>query len=370
MYMTLYLFGAFLLSFVCGLVFTPLILAYCKRKKLYDIPNERKVHTNAVPRMGGISFFPSMSIAFITILFFLTPTNRHIISLNIWNAVFLVGLFLIYVTGIVDDLMGLKAHTKFTIQTLTAGLLPLSGLYINNFYGLLGIYEVPAYVGVPLTIFIMVFIDNAINLIDGIDGLAAGLSLLALAGFLCYFIQYGVFVRTYSILIAGLIGALLAFGYFNIFGKPERNTKLFMGDSGSLSLGYTLGFLSIRCAMDNTNIWPMRPEALLVPATLLFVPMADVVRVTLYRIIHHMPLFKADKNHIHHKLMRAGLSQHQALAVILVFSIFIIVINSFFYNTIHFSWILVLDGLLYSFINIFINRKMGIELKSVEKWKN
>ena len=354
--MTIYLLGAFLLSLICGLVFTPLILDFCKRKRLYDIPNERKIHKNATPRMGGISFFPSMMTAFFIVLLFTPVVEEHTLPVNIWSAVFLIGLLFIYGIGIVDDLVGLKATTKFTIQIATACLLPFAGLYINNLYGLFGIYEIPYWLGVPLTVFIIVFIDNAINLIDGIDGLAAGLSLIALGGFLAYFVYYGVFVNTYSILVAGMIGALIAFSYFNLFGNAERNTKIFMGDSGSLSLGFILGFLAIKCASNNPNIWPVRSEALLVPITLLFVPMADVVRVTLYRIIHHKPLFNADKNHIHHKLMRSGMSQHQALLTILGLAVAYAAINFGLYPLLNFTWIIIIDVFIYSLVNVCINQ--------------
>ena len=308
--------------------------------------------------MGGISFFPSMLVAFIVVLLFLPMSAEHTLPINLWSVIFLMGLLVIYITGIVDDLTGLNASTKFAVQIATGCLLPCAGLYINNLYGLLGIYEIPNYVGIPLTIFVMVFIDNAINLIDGIDGLAAGLSLLALAGFLAYFIHYEVFVHTYSILAAGMMGALIAFSYFNLFGKTERNTKIFMGDSGSLSLGFILGFFAVKCASDNTAIWPTRPEALLVPISLLFVPMADVVRVTLYRFFHHQPLFNADKNHIHHKLMRAGMNQHQTLTTILGLALVYICLNYGLYSFIGSTWILLIDILLYCLVNICINIKL------------
>ncbi len=355
--MTLYILGAFVLSTICGFVFTPIILDFCKRKRLYDLPNERKVHKNAIPRLGGISFFPSMFISFFLVLLF-TPTHeQYTIPLNVWTAVFSVGLLLIYGVGIVDDLVGLNAVTKFSFQILTAVMLAFSGLYINNLYGLFGIYEISASAGIPLTIFLIVFIDNAINLIDGIDGLAASLSLLALTGFLVYFLYYGVYTNTYCILIAGMMGALVAFLYFNLFGKPEQNKKIFMGDSGSLSLGFLLGFLSIKCAMYLPNTWPWRPEAIMVPLTLLFVPAADVVRVTLHRMRHCKPLFNADKNHIHHKLMRTGLSQRQTLLVILALSIFFIMMNCLMYRFIGPTLIIMTDIVLYCVVNACINLK-------------
>ncbi len=355
--MIIYLLGAFILSTLCGFVFTPLILDFCKRKKLYDIPNERKVHKNATPRLGGISFFPSMLTAFVVILLFTPALGQQTLPVNVWSVMFLLGLLLIYGVGIIDDLVGLNATTKFFVQIITASLFPMAGLYINNLYGLLGIYEIPFYIGCPLTIFILVFIDNAINLIDGIDGLAAGLSLLALAGFLVYFIYHDVFVNTYNILVAGMMGALIAFSYFNLYGKAERNTKIFMGDSGSLSLGFILGFLAVKCTMNNTSIWPARPDALIVPLTLLFVPTADVVRVTLHRLYHHKPLFLADKNHIHHKLMRAGLTQHQTLITILLLATGYIVLNSVFYHVLPITFIVIIDIVLYCLFNVCINQK-------------
>ena len=356
--MIIYILGAFILSMVCGAFFTPMILDYCKRKKIYDIPNERKVHTKAIPRLGGISFFPSMVLGFAVCLVIIASNGGIDHPFSIWSAGFLVGLGLMYVVGIVDDLFGLNATTKFIAQICSACLLPMAGLYINNLYGLFGITEIPALVGIPLTIFIIVFICNAINLIDGIDGLAAALSFLALGGFLIYFMHYQVFRHTYSILAAGLMGAIVVFLYFNIFGKPERNTKIFMGDSGSLSLGYTLGFLAIKTTMDVPYIWPYRPEALLVATTLLFIPTADVVRVTLYRLFHKKPLFRADKNHIHHKLMRTGLNQHQALLCIIALTILICVFNFLTYSTLSITVILLADIAIYCCVNGVINLKM------------
>lgn len=356
--MIIYLLGAFMMSLVCGLIFTPLILDFCKRKKLYDIPNDRKVHKNAIPRLGGISFFPSMMLAFAAMLFYFTQSYRYSIPMNTWSVGFLFGVAVIYFTGIIDDLIGLNASTKFIVQILTACLFPIAGLYINNLYGLFGISEIPYYIGVPLTVFIIVFIDNAINLIDGIDGLASALSFIALTGFLAYFSYYHVFVYTYSIIAAGTMGALTAFMYFNMFGRPERNTKIFMGDSGSLSLGFTLGFFAVKCAMNNEQIWPERAEAILVPTTLLFVPVADVVRVILFRLRHGLHLFSADKNHIHHKLMCMGMTQHQALCIILLLAISYIALNGLlFWWGLSVTVIVIVDILLFCIVTTWINHR-------------
>lgn len=317
---------AFLISVLSGFILIPLIMKFCQRKKLYDIPDERKVHKNNVPRLGGLSFMPSMMLAcFLALLMMGHNEGRDAIHISLWACCFLLGLIMIYTMGIIDDLLGLDAKTKFFVQIIAATMLPLSGLYINNLYGFLNISDIPFWVGAALTVFIIVYIDNSINLIDGIDGLAAGLSFLALGGFLTCFIQYG--LLTYCILIAGLMGVLVPYLYFNICGDPEKKQKIFMGDSGSLTLGFILGMLFVKYAMNNPAIMEYRRDGLTTSITMLLVPMFDVVRVVITRMYHRRSLFQADKNHLHHKWMRAGLSQHATLFAIILTAIFFGVIN-------------------------------------------
>ena len=132
--MIIYILATFIVSAVCGFIFTPLILDFCQRKNLYDIPNGRKVHKNATPRMGGVSFFPSMLTASLLVLLFYPGIEGRNLTLNIWTVSFLMGLIIIYALGIIDDLVGLNALTKFTVQILGGCLFPLCGLYINNLY--------------------------------------------------------------------------------------------------------------------------------------------------------------------------------------------------------------------------------------------
>ena len=123
------------------------------------------------------------------------------------------------------------------------------------------------------------------------------------------------------------MGVLVPYLYFNVLGSVEKKQKIFMGDSGSLTLGFILGFLFIKFAMDNPNVMPFRKDSLLLSFTMLIVPMIDVVRVVIARTLHRRPLFQADKNHIHHKLMRAGMTQHQALITILLLALAFTTIN-------------------------------------------
>lgn len=189
---------------------------------------------------------------------------------------------LLYLTGIADDLVGVRYRQKFAIQIFCACLFPLSGLWINDLYGLFGIHELSAYVGIPFTVLTVVFITNAINLIDGIDGLASGLSSVALLVFTFLFISKGLW--SYAMLSAGTFGVLVPFFYYNVFGSVERARKIFMGDTGSLTLGYTLSFLAIKYSQHNTDIMPYTEGAFLIAFSTMIIPAFDVVRVVLVRI--------------------------------------------------------------------------------------
>lgn len=344
---------AFTLSITYGLIFIPRILRYCKDRKLYDIPNQRKVHKNPIPRLGGISFLPSMLIATIIALLAWSYTNDgKKIEISPWTIYFALGLFIIYAIGLIDDVFGVSAKKKFLVQIFVSSLPPIAWLYINNFYGFLGIEQVSFWVGAPLTVFILVFIMNAINLIDGIDGLSAGLSLIALVGFFYCFFSEGIWI--YSILIAGLIGVLIPFLYYNVFGDAEKGQKIFMGDSGSLTIGYILGVLLVKFCMVNPHIAAYRKESIFLSITLLIVPIFDVCRVIIVRLIHKQGIFRPDKNHIHHKLMRTGISQHQALISILALAMFFIGFNMLCLNILDTTLTILTDICIYSIFNIFI----------------
>ena len=348
--------ASFGLSVLFGLMIIPLIVRFCRRKGLYDHPDMRKIHKTNIPRLGGISFFPAMMLAaFVVIMAHGQNTGiDNKIAFSRWTLTFFISILIVYGIGIVDDILGLGAKTKFTGQAIAALLLPLSGLYVNYLYGFMGIGEIPFWLGLPLTVFVIVFACNAINLIDGIDGLSAGLSFIALSGFLVCFMSDGLFY--YSVLIAGLMGVLTAYAYFNIWGKPEKKTKIFMGDSGSLTLGFILGFLFVKYVMVNPQSTIFHDDAFSVAFTLVIVPMFDVVRVSLARMSHHRHIFKADKNHIHHKLMRAGLTQHQTLCTILAMALLFIAVNFLLVRYLGVTWIVMVDVVLWTALNFLLNR--------------
>ena len=360
-YWILYFIITFVLSFGITVGFTPSLLKLCRRKGIYDLPNERKVHHNKIPRLGGILFTPSMLIgvagSFVAMLLLDNSDQLHI---NLSTILIVIGMFLLYLIGILDDLFGMRASIKFLIQIIVSMFLPFCGLYVHNLYGLFGVYEIPLYLGYPLTVFVSLLIVNAINLIDGIDGLASSLSLIAISAF--GFLYYQQHIMLNTLYCIGLVGSVVAFLLFNLFGSPERNTKTFMGDTGSLTLGYALAFLAIRYIMTpgiplSQQGTSLHPTALLVPYTLLLVPCFDLVRVAVVRLIHHKPIFHPDKTHIHHKCMQAGFGMHQSLALILALQVFFCALNATLVacdaST---TLIVLLDVITFSLFNLWLNK--------------
>lgn len=355
-----------LISIILSALIIPRILVVAFRKKLFDIPNERKVHNGIVPRLGGISFVPTIlfALSFTTGLRYLIgyeiPAERlHFIIPEFYFMA--CGLTLLYLSGIKDDLVGLRYRSKFVVQIIAASLIPLSGLWINNLYGLFGIDELTPWLGIPFTILLTVFIVNAINLIDGIDGLASGLSsisLLALGSLFLYHDQW-----IYAMLAFSTLGVLLPFFYYNVFGKVDRCKKIFMGDTGSLTLGYILAFLAISYTNYNPERALYSEGAIVVAFSTLIVPMFDVIRVILVRVRNHTGLFEADRNHIHHKLLNMGLTQRQAMLMIVSMACLFSAINILLIPFVNNNILVIADVLFWISINYYFNSILNHKLK-------
>ena len=321
-----------LLALIVSLLFTciamPWLLKFCKKRGLYDVPDERKVHANNIPRLGGSLFVPAMLVGMSVALFFMNQQPDGLPFIKVSTFLIFTGILIIYLIGLLDDLLGLPARFKFIVQFIAALFLPCCGLYINNMYGLFGLYELPMYIAYPITIFLNLLIVNSINLIDGIDGLASGISVIALIAYLILFTALG--VVSYTVFAAALIGAVLVFMYYNLFGNIEKGTKTFMGDTGSLILGYALAYLTIKYAMYNPNVLPDRPYALIMAFTFLIIPVFDLTRVAFSRLFNRKSIFHPDKTHIHHLCMQTGLSMRWTLVTILCLQIFFVLINYIF----------------------------------------
>ena len=337
---------SFIISLIMARILIPEISVISVKKKLFDQPNERTSHTGAISRLGGLSFYPTilftMSLVMVLRLVYGEPiVEELILSMVIQLLLLLCGLTMLFFVGIADDLDGVSYRKKFVVQILAACLLPMSGVYINHFYGLFGIQEIPEWVGMLLTVGLCVFITNAINLIDGIDGLASSLSGVAFAMFAYLFYIQGLF--SYSILSISALGVLAPFFFYNVWGRTEKSTKIFMGDTGSLTLGYILSFLSIKYAMFNSEVIEFSSGAILISFVSLLVPCFDVIRVVLVRLRTGKHAFKPDRNHIHHKFLDMGISHRRTMTIILLISCGFCVSNLLLYTHVNINILFVAD---------------------------
>lgn len=316
--------AAFITAVILGRIIIPNILVISMRKRLFDEPDARKIHKRPIPRLGGVTFFPVIVFTlctFTAIHLFKGHFVYNIITLNTAREMlFLIsGLTLLYIVGIADDLIGVRYRKKFVVQIISATMFPIAGLYINSFYGLFGINEIDPIIGIPFTMLLVVFITNAINLIDGIDGLASGLSMVALVVFGVIFVHFQSWL--YALLAFVSVGVIIPFFSYNVFGNADRGRKIFMGDTGSLTLGYILSFFVIRFCMHEPNsMMQVQGSPVLIAFSVLMVPCLDVVRVVLRRARNRKPLFLPDKTHIHHKFLAMGFSPRRALITIQIMS--------------------------------------------------
>lgn len=346
---------ALVFSIMVSCVLMPWMLSICYRFRLFDNVNSRKLHKMNIPRMGGVIFIPSVAVAVLLTLSmreWIDPVSEYGI-LHQSSLMIGLGVLLLYFVGVIDDVAEISATIKFFVQFIVASVFPLAGLYLNSLYGFMGIYEIPIWLGVILTMIITMLIINAFNLIDGIDGLAASLAVFTLSvyGGLFYYLH----MTLYCICIAALIGTLLVYLPFNLWGSTERHTKTFMGDSGSLILGVVIAYFTIKYAMDDVPVLPHRPSGLLVAFSAVIVPCFDLCRVALCRLRRGRGIFEADKTHLHHKFLAKGFSMHPTCVCIFLIQLFFFALNVLlFHLQMSIAAILLVDVLLFTALNIWL----------------
>lgn len=317
----------FLMAVVLGQIIIPRILVISLRKRLFDQPDSRKVHHRPISRLGGVTFFPVILIVMCTIGLLQFYEMENITSSVISESLCLVaGLMLLYMIGVCDDLIGVRYRRKFEVQILAAAFLPFAGLSIQNLGGLFGWYEISPLVGVPLTMLLTVFLINAINLIDGIDGLASGLCMVAITLFGVSFAWHGSWM--YALLAFASVGVLIPFFFYNVFGNANRGHKIFMGDTGSLTLGFILSVMVVKYVSVMVQESSRLDGAPVVMAfSVLLVPSLDVCRVVLNRFRRRVHPFKPDKSHIHHKFLNMGFTPRRSMILIQLMAVAFIVLT-------------------------------------------
>jgi UDP-GlcNAc:undecaprenyl-phosphate/decaprenyl-phosphate GlcNAc-1-phosphate transferase len=300
------------ISFIITFLAIPVIIRISIQKKLYDIPDARKLHTRPISSLGGVGIFAGFFLAcLLGISLQVAPEFQY----------FFAAATVVFFLGLKDDIVVLSASKKFVGQVLAAAIIiHLGGIQITSMHGLFGIEELPPAFGLALTYITIIVVTNAYNLIDGVDGLAGTLGLLTTTVFGTYFFFAG--MPAYALLAYALGGSLLAFLIFNF-----NPAKIFMGDTGSLLLGLINAVLAIKflSVADSPAGFPVE-SAVAICFSILMVPLADTLRVFTIRIFHGRSPFSPDRNHIHHLLMDRGLRDRYVPLCCLMLNIALIVI--------------------------------------------
>lgn len=346
--------------FFAGIVI-PQILLIAFRRQLFDELDERKIHHCVVPRLGGIAFKPVVffSIALLLGVNMALGHTEIVREIGYDAQPLLFGfcsVMVLYLVGMADDLVGVRYRAKFVIQILCGTMLLLGGVELGNLHGVLGICSLPAWISYPLTILVAVFIINAINLIDGIDGLASGLCSIA-------FLFYGVIFSLlhhyiYAMLSFATLGVLVPFFYYNVFGNAEHGRKIFMGDTGSLTIGMMLCFLSIQLVRYVPDGDGDTPNALVLAFAPLLIPCLDVVRVYLHRVRNGKNPFLPDKNHIHHKFLALGMKQRTTMIAIISISFLLTLGNIYLSPHVNVNWLLAGDVIIWTLANVWLTKRI------------
>lgn len=289
------------LAFLITYFAIPVIIQIAKEKKLFDEPDERKVHKVVIPTLGGLGIFAGFIISSLMGVPSNSPEFQFIA----------VAVMIIFFIGIKDDILVITASKKFIAQLLAAGvLIKFGGLQISSLHGLFGLHDVPRIAAVVLTLFTIIVITNSFNLIDGVDGLAGGLGLLTSLVFGSYFFATGYLM--YAIMAFSLSGSLIAFLIYNF--SPA---KIFMGDTGSLLIGLLNSLFVIKFInVAGSSSIPLQ-SAPAIGFAILIVPLFDTLRVFSLRILKRRSPFSPDRNHIHHFLLDFGLS-HKMITLLCI----------------------------------------------------
>ena len=301
----------YLLSFfiACFITVTsiPVIINISDLLNLREKPIFRSAHLEATPKFGGIGIFAAIIVGHL-----IWPHTEDLKDTYLTNLA-IVSMTILFFLGLKDDILILDPSKKLYFQILASTILIVLGdLKINHLYDIWGWEWLPDYVSIPITIFVFIALINAINLIDGIDGLAAGIGLIAGMTFGIWFGLHG--HTAMASLAVSMSGALLGYLRFNF----SRTSKIFMGDTGSLIIGFMLAFFAIKFIKLNIpgSATDSVFNAPIVAIVILIVPIFDSLRMFLVRILNRKSPFKADRNHLHHVLLDNGLDHFGASLVL------------------------------------------------------
>lgn len=288
----------------------PVIIKISRLKNLMADPGERSSHITKTPTLGGVAIFASTLISY---FLWENPDEGQLIHLSI------SAIVILFFLGVKDDILVLSPKKKMFVQVAVSALVViLADLRIEHLFGIFGINEVPYILSLPLTVFIFIALINAINLIDGIDGLAGGIGMIAGGMFGLWFFLNGHFAM--ACLAASMSGSLFGFLRFNY----SKTSKIFMGDTGSLIVGFLLSMFALKFIQLNIE-YRFNPNASfsapILAIVVLIVPIFDTLRVFIVRLKDKKSPFIGDRNHLHHILIDSGLSHFQTSVILWTFTL-------------------------------------------------
>ncbi len=292
-------------AFISNLIITPILIYLAKKNKWYDRSDERKIHIVPTPRIGGVGIYISFIIGLSVFYAFTKMNTITSSSLTIFQFIsIIISISMFFAIGIIDDYHELSARLKFAIQAVTVILLMVAGFRFKEVYiPIIGVDLKLGFFSWILTFCWLIGISNSINLIDGMDGLAGGVSLIGLLG-----------IGIYSLIISDVNISILAFVLagstlgFLVFNFPPA--KIFMGDAGSYVLGLTLAFITL------VNNEAAGSKTLMLAITVTLIPICDTLAAIIRRTANKVHFFTPDREHMHHKLLNLGLTTNQILVVI------------------------------------------------------
>ena len=330
------------------ILFSRIFMDFGSKLGLVDKPNERSSHTRVIPRVGGIALFVPYLVLGAGL--FLNGFENLTLGVPYW-----CGLSAIVILGTVDDRLDLSSSLKFLIQFGVATFYILqSGNYVDNLYGLFGFGAIPEWLGITLSIITVVYLINAVNLIDGVDGLSAGTSLLSI-GLLTTLMGGG--EHYFSLAFIGL--GLIVFMGFNFSDKR----KIFLGDAGSLGLGFVLATLAMEFLHSgNNHIEHLNLNPVVVAVLILGYPIADTLRVFLIRLSLGLSPFNADKRHMHHVLLDKGFSHFGVTTFIMTVMAVLVLSNKFLAPRLDSHLMIVLNFGALVLIHLFV-RHRSVQLR-------
>lgn len=304
--LTVVFFAIFFLSLLFAFVLTRYVRDFASRRGWVAVPSqERHLHSIPLPRLGGVAIFISFSLSMVAVavMALYVPHLHAALSLKTLLTI-LVPAFLVFLLGVYDDLYTVGPYLKFAVQGLAATMLFVGGLRIVNIPVLFGQHQLPWFLGLPLTILWVLAITNAFNLIDGLDGLAAGSALFSTLVVFVVTLLNGYSLVT--LMTIALAGAILGFLRYNF-----NPATIFLGDSGSLFIGFLLSALALASSQKSPTI-----VAVAIPVVSFGLPILETSLSILRRLISGRPVFTADREHIHHKLLQHGLTHRQVVIVL------------------------------------------------------